>query len=143
MKNLSPNACLCQQNFRLPKEKNICSVRAAGRKSLTVCPKRLNFEFMKKNSPANLIFLRDVEIFQDLTEAEIDALGEKMPLKNYAAKTVFYTPQDDGEVLFMIKRGRVRLFRPSADGKTFTTAILEAGTFFGKMALLGKRLYGN
>lgn len=90
-----------------------------------------------------MAFLRDVEIFQDLTEGEIELLGEKMPLKDYGAKTVFYTPQDAGEILFMIKRGRVRLYRLSADGDTFTTAILEAGTFFGKMALVGQQLYGN
>ena len=95
-------------------------------------------------APANhSIFLRDIDIFQDLTEAEVDALGEKMPHKEVPAKTVFYTPQDKGEVLFMLKKGRVRLFHLSADGKTLTTAIIEAGTFFGEMALLGQRLHCN
>lgn len=98
---------------------------------------------MKKADSDNSIFLRDVEIFQDLSSAEVDALGKKMPLKNFAAKTVLYTPEDANEILFMIKKGRVRLFRLSPDGKTFTTAILEKGTFFGKMALLGQTLYGN
>lgn len=98
---------------------------------------------MKKTPARQLTFLKDVEIFQDLTEAEVDALGEKMPLKQYSAKTVFYMPQDEGEVLFMLKQGRVRLFRLSEDGKAFTTAILETGTFFGEMALLGQKLYGN
>jgi len=98
---------------------------------------------MKKNTPDKQILLRDIEIFQDLTEAEVDALGEKMPLKNVAAKTVLYTPEEPTEVLFLIKKGRVRLFRLSADGRTVTTAILEKGTFFGQLALLGQQLYGN
>lgn len=98
---------------------------------------------MKKDSPDKQSFLRDVEIFQDLTEAEVDALGERMPLKNVAARTVFYEPDEPSEVLFMIKKGRVRLFRLSADGNVITTAILEQGTFFGQLALLGQRLYGN
>ncbi len=98
---------------------------------------------MKKDSLDKQIFLRDVEIFQDLTEAEVDALGEKMPLRNVAAKTVLYTPEEATEVLFMIKKGRVRLSRLSADGKIITTAILEQGTFFGQLALLGQQLYGN
>lgn len=98
---------------------------------------------MKNVDSKNSIFLRDVEIFQDLSSDEVDALGEKVPLKDYAAKTVFYTPQDANEILFMIKKGRVRLFHLSPDGKAFTTAILEEGTFFGKMALLGQMLYGN
>ena len=98
---------------------------------------------MKKDVLDKQIFLRDVEIFQDLTEAEVDRLGEKMPLKNVAAKTVLYTPEEPTEVLFLIKKGRVRLFRLSADGRTVTTAILEKGTFFGQLALLGQQLYGN
>lgn len=98
---------------------------------------------MKIVNSNDSIFLRDVEIFQDLSSAEVDALSKKMPLKDYAAKTVFYTPQDANEILFMIKKGRVRLFHLSPDGKAFTTAILEKGTFFGKMALLGQSLYGN
>jgi len=98
---------------------------------------------MKKDAPDNQIFLRDIEIFQDLTDEEVDALGEKMPLKKVPAKTVLYTPEEPTEVLFLIKKGRVRLFRLSADGKAVTTAILEKGTFFGQLALLGQPLYGN
>ncbi len=98
---------------------------------------------MNKSPVNGTFFLKDIEIFQDLTEAEVDAIGEKIPHKHYQAKTIFYTPDDEGEVLFMLKQGRVRLFRLSADGKAFTTATLETGTFFGKMALLGQRLYGN
>ena len=54
-----------------------------------------------KESSDKLIFLRDAEIFRDLTETEVDALGKKMPLKNVAARTVFYAPDEPTEVLFM------------------------------------------
>ncbi len=98
---------------------------------------------MKNSFADTQIFLRDVEIFQDLTAAEVDALGEKMPLTDAAAKTVLYTPEKPTEVLFLIKKGRVRLYRLAADGGIITTAILEKGAFFGQMALLGQQLYGN
>lgn len=98
---------------------------------------------MKNSFADTQIFLRDVEIFQDLTGAEVDRLGEKMPLKEVAAKTVLYTPEKATEFLFLIKKGRVRLFRLAADGKIITTAILEKGAFFGQMALLSQQLYGN
>lgn len=89
------------------------------------------------------IYLRDVELFQDLTPDEIEALSERMPMKDVAAGTVFYSPHKPTEVLFLVKRGRVRLYHLSAEGKTFTTAIFEAGTFFGEMVLLGQALYGS
>jgi CRP-like cAMP-binding protein len=56
------------------------------------------------------IFLREVELFQDLTSDEVEALGERMPLKEVEAGTVFYSPQQPTEVLFRIKSGRVRLY---------------------------------
>ena len=143
MKNFSPNGCRCPLSFPPKKEKNIFSARAVGLKILTEPRKPSNFPDMKKDFPDKQSFLRDAEIFRDLTEQEVDRLGEKMPLKNVAARTILYTPEEPTEVLFMIKKGRVRLFRLSADGKTITTATLEEGTFFGQLALLGQQLYGN
>lgn len=89
------------------------------------------------------IYLREIDLFQDLTSQEIDVLSERMPLKVVPAKTVFYNPQDAIEILFLIKKGRVRLYQLSATGKVFITATLESGTFFGEMALLGQAAYGS
>ena len=89
------------------------------------------------------IYLRDVDIFQDLTPAEISELQRKVHFREVAAGTVFYESHQSSEILFFIKEGRVRLYHLSAEGKIFTTAILTAGTFFGEMTLLGQRLYGS
>lgn len=89
------------------------------------------------------IYLTDAELFQDLTADERDALSEQMPHREVDAETVFYSPEKPTEELIFIRKGRVRLFYLSADGKIFTTAILEAGTFFGEMKMLGQSLYGK
>lgn len=96
-----------------------------------------------KQAGAGEIYLRGVDIFQDLTGEEISELRRKVHFREFAAGTVFYESHEPSEVLFFIKSGRVRLYHLAADGKTFTTAILEAGTFFGEMTLLGQRLYGS
>jgi CRP/FNR family transcriptional regulator, cyclic AMP receptor protein len=88
-------------------------------------------------------YLRDVDIFQDLTPEEISELQQKVHFKEFAAGTVFYESHQNCEVMFFIKKGRVRLYHLSAEGKTLTTALLEPGTFFGEMTLLGQRLYGS
>jgi len=85
-------------------------------------------------------YLKDVDIFQDLTPDEIDALGMRAPMRNVEGGTLFFSPLDRTEVLFILKVGRVRLFHLSPDGKALTTAILESGTIFGEMALLGQGL---
>ncbi len=87
------------------------------------------------------IYLREVDLFQDLSAEEIEALGERMPIKVVDAGTIFYSSQEPTEMLFLLKKGRVRLYHLSSEGKTFTTAIIEAGTFFGEMTLLGQRLH--
>ena len=96
-----------------------------------------------KQAIAGETYLRDVDIFQDLTPEEISELQKKVHFREVAAGTVFYESHESSEVLFFVKKGRVRLYHLSAEGKTFTTTILEAGTFFGEMAMLGQRLYGS
>jgi CRP/FNR family transcriptional regulator, cyclic AMP receptor protein len=88
-------------------------------------------------------YLKDVDIFRDLSAEEIDALGRRAPMREVPAGTIFYAPDDASEVLFILKMGRVRLYHLSPDGKALTTAILESGTIFGEMALLGQGLAGS
>jgi CRP-like cAMP-binding protein len=86
-------------------------------------------------------YLKDVDIFCDLEPAEIEVLGKRAPMQRVGSGTIFYSPEQSAEVLFILKEGRVRLYRLSEEGKALTTAILEAGTIFGEMAMLGQRLH--
>ena len=54
---------------------------------------------------------------------------------------VFYTPGETGEVLFILKRGRVNLYRINPDGKKLVTATIEPGTVFGEMSLVGQGMH--
>ncbi|GAU66962.1 cyclic di-GMP binding protein LapD [Streptomyces sp. NBRC 110611] len=87
--------------------------------------------------------LSEVDIFRDLNEREMAVIAGAAPMKTYAAGEMLYIPQQPCEMLFILKRGRVRIFRVSADGRALTTAILAPGTIFGEMLLLGQRMYGN
>ncbi len=86
-------------------------------------------------------YLREVDILRDLEPAEIEQLGKRAPMQRVAVGTIFYSPEQAAEVLFILKEGRVRLYHLSEDGKALTTAILDAGTIFGEMALLGQALH--
>ncbi len=91
--------------------------------------------------PDKLSYLRDTDIFRDLEPAEVEALGTRTPMQRVPAGTVFFSPDQAAEVLFILKEGQVRLYHLSPDGKALTTAVLEPGTIFGEMALLGQRLH--
>ena len=90
-----------------------------------------------------LALLAKIDILADLSEPEVNAIVDAAPARTYRAGEMLYTPHRPVEALFLLKRGRIRVFRVSPDGRALTTAIVSPGTMFGEMALLGQRMYGN
>jgi CRP-like cAMP-binding protein len=86
-------------------------------------------------------YLATVDILQDLTDDERSAVGNSTRLVKYPANYLFYMPGDTAEMLFILKVGRVQLYRMSPDGRKLIIATLAAGAIFGQMALVGQRLY--
>jgi CRP/FNR family transcriptional regulator, cyclic AMP receptor protein len=86
-------------------------------------------------------YLSQVDALQDLSQAEIDLIQHETKMVNYHAGHIFYMPEDEGEVLFILKRGRVQLYRMSPDGRKLIVATLHQGAIFGHMALIGQRLH--
>ncbi len=87
------------------------------------------------------LYLQAVDIFRDLDPDEVEVLGKRAPMQWVQPGTVFYSPEQSPEVLFLLKKGRVRLYHLSEEGKALTTALLDEGTIFGEMALLGQCLH--
>lgn len=85
--------------------------------------------------------LQMTDLFQDLDEDELVVLMRRMPSTKIEAGRMIYSPQDRGEVLFILNEGRVRLYRLSPDGKSLTTDIIEPGSVFGEMVLLGQGMH--
>lgn len=83
-----------------------------------------------------------VDIFEPLSEEEIERLDGQLPDRHLEEGDIFFGPEDRSERLFLLQRGKVRVFRSTPDGREFTLAIVEAGTVFGEMALTGQRLEG-
>jgi CRP/FNR family cyclic AMP-dependent transcriptional regulator len=90
-----------------------------------------------------LATLSKIDILADLNRREMQTIMDAAPMRSYAAGELLYTPHRPVEVLFLLKQGRVRVFRVSAEGRALTTAIVPAGTIFGEMVLLGQRMYDN
>jgi CRP-like cAMP-binding protein len=88
-------------------------------------------------------FLETIDIFQDLSPLEIEGIGQQTTMVAYRARHLFYMPSDPGEVLFILKQGRVQLYRISPDGRKLIVAILHPGAIFGHMALVGQHMYST
>lgn len=87
--------------------------------------------------------LSAIEIFQDLSEKEFQEVDQATKMSTCEPGRVFYTPDESGEVLFLLKMGRVQLYRLSPDGKKLVMAELERGSVFGEMSLIGQGMHNT
>jgi CRP/FNR family cyclic AMP-dependent transcriptional regulator len=87
-------------------------------------------------------YLSETSIFASLTESEWRWLGESTTMLTCERGRVFYTPEETGEVVFILKRGKVDLYRLTADGRKLVVATLSPHAIFGEMGLIGQGMYG-
>lgn len=91
--------------------------------------------------PKKADYLNQVNALQDLSDDEIEAVSNQTRLVDYKRDHIFYMPDDPGEVLFILKKGRVQLYRMSPDGRKLVFVVLHPGAIFGHMALVGQHLH--
>ncbi len=96
-----------------------------------------------QTSPERPWCLAEVDIFADLSPAEMEQMAQAAPMRRYRPGEMVWTPDQPTEALFILKQGRVRIFRVSADGRALTTAIVGPGTIFGEMVVVGQLMHGN
>jgi CRP-like cAMP-binding protein len=86
--------------------------------------------------------LSRAETLDPLSEEDLRGLLERKRDINLDSGETFFSPEDTTEKLFILKKGRVRIFRQS-EGRELTLAEIEPGMIFGEMALTAQRLRGS
>ena len=81
-----------------------------------------------------------VDIFEPLSREEIEKIKWENLNTSVEPGETFYTPMDLCETLFVLQKGRIRIYRATPEGREFTLAVLQSGTVFGEMVLTGQRL---
>ena len=94
-----------------------------------------------ERTAAKIGYLSKTDLFQDLSPPELAEIERKITMHTCEQGRVFYLPGETGEVLFILKEGRVQLYRLSAEGRKLVFAILEPGTVFGEMSMIGQGMY--
>jgi CRP/FNR family transcriptional regulator, cyclic AMP receptor protein len=90
-----------------------------------------------------LNYLTTIEIFRDLSRPEIEAIDRQLSMSTSPAGNVFYMPEETGEVLFLLKKGTVQLYRLTPEGKKIVIATLGPGSLFGEMSLIGQGMHST
>ncbi len=88
-------------------------------------------------------YLSEIEIFADLSRGEIDHLAKTTTMFTTDKGKVLYFPEDAGEVVFLLKKGKVQLYRLSSEGRKLAIATLGPGSIFGEMSLIGQGMYNT
>jgi len=87
--------------------------------------------------------LFESELFRDLGTQEMVEIERSTTMSTCKRGTMFFAPEETGEVLFILKHGRVNLYRVTEEGKKLVTATLEPGSIFGEMSLAGQGMNGS
>lgn len=81
-------------------------------------------------------YFKQVSFFADLPEDEIQVLSFASKRRTFRAGEVIFHREDSGQVLYMIKEGKVKICIISPDGQEVSLAVLGKGDYFGEFALL-------
>jgi len=87
--------------------------------------------------------LTTMELFQDLSKDDQEELDRITTMTTVRKGKIFYRPEDTGEVIFILKKGAVQLYRISPEGKKLVIYTLGDGSLFGEMSLLGQRMHNT
>jgi small-conductance mechanosensitive channel/CRP-like cAMP-binding protein len=81
-------------------------------------------------------FLRGVELFDSLSDEELDAMAKAMPSKLKLAGEALVRQGDPGDSLFVLREGLLSVSIARDGGEMVEVAQLAPGSFVGEMSLL-------
>lgn len=90
-----------------------------------------------------ITYLSNIQVFRDLSPHELAEMDRKLTMSTCESGKIFYMPNDSGEVLFLLKKGRVQLYRIAPNGKKLVVATLGPGSIFGEMSLVGQGMHNT
>ncbi len=80
--------------------------------------------------------LRRVPLFSELSEPELDRVGQVAVPRSFPRETRVFHEGDPGDACYIIRTGSCRVTREHPDGRAITLANLGPGSIFGELAML-------
>ncbi len=90
--------------------------------------------------PTKRDYLLTMDIFRDLPAEQITMIEHATVMRTIPKGQVIYSQEDRAEALFLLKRGRISIYRLTPAGKRLELASIGPKAFFGEMPLLGESL---
>src|SRR6266576_3603575 len=92
---------------------------------------------MERESEA--VYLKQVSIFKGLDDQEFHDLMSVAKKRTFRSGEVIFHRDDPGQILYIIKEGKVKICLISPDGQEISLVVFGKGEYFGELALLDGR----
>lgn len=84
-------------------------------------------------------FLRQVPLFEGLKEEDLEAIASVTVTRSFSKDQVIILAEEEGDALFIIHTGQVKVSIVSEDGREVILSLLREGAVFGELALLDEK----
>ena len=81
-------------------------------------------------------FLRNVSLFESLNQDELEALSDVTFTRTFGKDNVIILAEEEGDMLFILKKGQVKVSIVSEEGREVILSLLGPGSVFGELSLL-------
>jgi len=95
---------------------------------------------LTREGEESVLDLREIELLREFDNTTIDELRECVHERTVPAGEKIFKHSDEGDEIFLIRRGIVRILLPLKRGKIYHLATFVRGDYFGEMAFLVKGL---
>ena len=83
-----------------------------------------------------LWYLKKIHVFSSLSWKEMRKLKRITRMVSYRKNEPIYLPGDPSNIIYLLKKGRVKISKVSEEGREATLTILEPGEIFGELEAL-------
>ncbi len=90
------------------------------------------------SAESKLWYLEQINIFRDLEPEDLQRIDDHTSMRSMQKGKYIYFPDDPSKVVFLLKKGKVKIGTFSDDGKEIIKAILEPGEIFGELSIMGQ-----
>src|SRR5881296_3286793 len=92
------------------------------------------FFFMATTNEAN--YLKQIDMFASLIEEDAQELMNLTKRRSFRSGEVIFHRDDPGQVLYLIKEGKVKICLISPEGQEISLVVFGKGECFGEFAIL-------
>lgn len=94
-----------------------------------------------KHGSGHVLCVSKVPIFNHLEEHQMVEVTETIKTRSYKKGEVIFSAGEQSDSLYIVRSGRVRVYRLSESGKEQLVRILDPGDFTGELALFSESVH--